>query len=62
MEIKDKSNIGHAYKCGGIPLYPAEHSIYDNHLVNVPEDYIKSREKRVDKFLRNFFQDGKRDD
>ena len=57
MGIKKKSDIGHAYKCGGIPMYPREHSLYEKHLADVPEDYIKSREKRVEKFLKKFFQD-----
>lgn len=57
MAFKKKSDICHAYKCGRIPMYPREHSLYKKHLDDVPEDYIKSREKRVEKFLKKFFQD-----
>lgn len=62
MGFKKKSSIGHAYKCSGIPMYPEEHSLYQKYLEGVPEEYIKSREKRVEKFLKKFFQDFPDDD
>ena len=55
MVNKNKLNkIGHAYKCGGIPMYPAEYK-FD---MEPPEGYTKedeeARKKRLNKFLEKY--------
>ena len=39
---QNENNIGHAYKCGGIPVYPLKHDFYKR-LEGVSEEYIKNR-------------------
>lgn len=55
MVNKNKLNkTGHAYKCGGIPMYPAEYK-FD---MEPPEGYSKeeeeARKKRLNKFLEKY--------
>lgn len=51
MGIKKQSNVGHAYKCSGIPFYPKQHSMFKKRIEGQSREYIKSREKRVVDFL-----------
>ena len=58
MSAKTEDNgLFRVSKCPGIPLYPKKHSFYDKWLAELPEDYIKERKKRVEKFLEKFFRD-----
>ncbi len=44
-------DLCHVYKCGGVPMYPIEHSIFKKRIINQSEEYVKNREKRVVNFL-----------
>lgn len=52
-----KSSNGYASKCPGIPMYPNQHNFKIKNPQHMTEEYIRSREKRVEKFLKEFFQD-----
>lgn len=44
-------DVYHVYKCGGVPMYPIEHSIFKKRIINPSDEYVKNREKRVVDFL-----------
>ena len=50
MAIKEKSDIGHAYECGGMPMHPREHSL----LKNIWLMFLKIILKVEKNVLRNF--------
>lgn len=51
MSENNKNEKYHSSKCGGVPFYPAEHSLFSKRLVGLSDECIKEREKRAIKFL-----------
>lgn len=52
MGADDKADdICYVYKCGGVPIYPVEHSMFKKRIKGHSSEYIKSREKKVVDFL-----------
>lgn len=47
-------DICHIYKCGGVPMYPAEHSIFKKRIINQSDKYVRNRERRVVDFLNRY--------
>ena len=45
---------GHAYKCGGIPMYHGEFNFHIDEPVEFSEEYVKARRKKLSKFLDNY--------
>lgn len=54
MSKETSKRICHVHKCGGIPMYPKEHSLFRKRIEGQSSEYIKNREKRVIKFLRKY--------
>ena len=54
VDESEMDDICHGFKCGGVPLYPAEHSMFKKRIKGQSSEYIKSREKRVVKFLNKY--------
>ena len=44
-------DVCQVYKCGGVPMYPTEHSIFKKRISGQSDKYVKNREKRVVDFL-----------
>ena len=51
MSKENENEKGYSYKCGGIPMYPREHSLFKKRLVGLSDEYIHEHEKKVVKFL-----------
>lgn len=54
MGIKMQSNIGHAYKCSGIPMCPSEYHFNMEKPKTVTDEAIKANEKKLTKFLEKY--------
>lgn len=50
--ITKSGDICHIEKCGGVPLYPAKHSMFKWGFEGRSDEHIKSREKKAIKFLK----------
>ncbi|MEE0880129.1 MAG: hypothetical protein UIL36_00840 [Turicibacter sp.] len=53
MAIK-KSNIGHTYKCSGIPMSPTEYHFNMEKPRGITDDQIEVNEKKLIRFLEKF--------
>ena len=45
---------GHVSKCGGIPMYPYEYHFKIDDPVEMTEDHINARKKRLAEFLNQY--------
>ena len=45
---------GHAYKCCGIPKYPAEYHFVMSEPIEISEEEDFERKKRLNKFLKEY--------
>jgi hypothetical protein len=51
VDEEQLNDVFHVEKCGGVPMYPTEHSMFKKRIKGQSSEYIKSREKRVVVFL-----------
>ena len=53
-ENKFNEGGGYAYKCGGIPMYPAEYYFHRDESIEFSEEEVKARKERLSKFLNKY--------